>query len=124
MDESDEKTGNLSKTPASFVVILIGVAYLDKEATMRKFIIKPVSVLLCFAFLLLAVPALNSAERKAPKSSLIVLINQPIQMLTSLFPALNAFFKSGSRGQESIPSSGTTVRPTGESSIGKPSGRD
>jgi hypothetical protein len=91
---------------------------------MRKFILKPVSILLCFAFILLAVPALNSAERKAPKSSLIVLINQPVQMLTSLFPALTAFFRSGSRGQESSLSSGATVRPTGDISIGRPGGRD
>lgn len=76
---------------------------------------KLIALTLCCVFLLLAVPSLNFAEKKATKAASILLLNQPIQLLNTLFPFLNPIFGTKAKG----PSLGI-VRPTGDSSIGKP----
>ena len=89
---------------------------------MKKSFHKAVAVLVCFGFLLMAVPNLNFAEKKTPKLNLTLQLSQSGQMLAALFPGLNPILNSGSKGKISrgTPSSGGIVRPTGDSPIGKP----
>ena len=85
---------------------------------MKKSLLKPVAVLLCFGFLLMAVPSLNSAEKKTAKLNLKLAITQSV---ISLFPWLGALIGSGFKTKSStIPSFGGIVKPTGDGSIGKP----
>ena len=89
---------------------------------MKKSLLKPVAVLLCFGFLLMAVPNLNSAEKKTAKLNIKLAITQSI---TSLFPWLAALIGSGSKTKGStLPSFGGIVKPTGDAPIGKPGGGD
>jgi len=89
---------------------------------MKKNLLKPVAVLLCFGFLLMAVPSLNAAEKKAAKLNLKLAITQSV---TSLFPWLAALIGSGSKSKGSaLPSFGGIVKPTGDAPIGKPGGGD
>ena len=89
---------------------------------MKKSLLKPVAVLLCFGFLLMAVPNLNSAEKKTAKLNIKLAITQSI---TSLFPWLAALIGSGSKTKGStLPSFGGIVNPTGDAPIGKPGGGD
>ena len=87
---------------------------------MKRSFLKTVAVLLCFVFLLMAVPTLNFAEKKTPK--LTLLLSQSGQMLTVLIPGLNPIFNTGPKAKISkgTPSSGGIVRPTGDAPIGKP----
>jgi len=85
---------------------------------MKKSLLKPVAVLLCFGFLLMAVPNLNSAEKKTAKLNLKLAISQSI---TSLFPWLAALIGSGSKAKgATLPSFGGIVKPTGDAPTGKP----
>jgi len=77
---------------------------------------KLVALTLCSVFLLLTVPSLNFAEKKATKAASILLMNQPVQLLTTMFPFLNPIFV-GTKAKG--PSLGI-VRPTGDISIGRP----
>jgi len=89
---------------------------------MKKSLLRPVAVLLCFGFLLMAVPNLNSAEKKTAKLNLKLAITQSI---TSLFPWLAALIGSGSKTKGStLPSFGGIVKPTGDAPTGKPGGGD
>lgn len=89
---------------------------------MKKSFPKAVAVLVCFGFLLMAVPNLNFAEKKTPKLNITLLLSQSGQMLAALSPGLNPILNSGSKGKISrgTPSSGGIVRPTGDAPIGKP----
>ena len=89
---------------------------------MKKSLLKPVAVLVCFGFLLMAVPSLNAAEKKTVKLNLKLAITQSI---TSLFPWLGALIGSGIKTKGSaLASFGGIVKPTGDAPIGKPGGGD
>jgi hypothetical protein len=77
---------------------------------------KALALTLCFGFLLLAVPSLNFAEKKAKNVAVTMLLNQPLQLLTTLFPSLNPLIGVAKAKGPSI----GIARPTGDSSIGKP----
>ena len=80
---------------------------------------KPAAVILCLAFVLVAVPTLNSAPKQPLKLSLALFLNQPIQTLTAAFPFLSVFF--GTSGKLAPATSGKSiVRPTDSINIGKP----
>jgi len=88
---------------------------------MRK-LLKPVAVLLCFGFLLMAVPNQNFAAKKQnEKFTLSLLLSQPSLLLPSILPWLNPILGSGTKDQtvKGTPSRGI-VKPTGDSPIGKP----
>jgi LytS/YehU family sensor histidine kinase len=89
---------------------------------MKKSLLKPVAVLLCFGFLLMAVPSLNAAEKKTAKLNLKLAITQSV---TSLFPWLAALIGSGSKtkGAAILPFGGI-VKPTGDAPIIKPGSGD
>jgi len=89
---------------------------------MKKSFHKAVAVLVCFGFLLMAIPNLNFAEKKTPKFNSALLLSHSGQMLAALSPGLNPILNSGSKGKISrgTPSSGGIVRPTGDYPIGKP----
>jgi hypothetical protein len=89
---------------------------------MKKSFLKPAAVVLCFGFLLMAVPSLNCAEKKAVKISFKLDITQTI---SSLFPWLNPLFAGGSKtkGSAILPFGGI-VKPTGDAPIGKPGSGD
>jgi hypothetical protein len=88
---------------------------------MKKSYLKAVAVILCFGFLLMAVPNLNSAEKKAGKLGLLPIISQPGLLMNSLFPWLNPIFDHGSKPADTknVPGHGI-VRPTDDVSIVKP----
>ena len=89
---------------------------------MKKNLLKPVAVLLCFGFLLMAVPNLNSAEKKTAKLNLKLAITQSV---ISLFPWLAALIGSGSKTKGSaLPSFGGIVKPTADAPIIKPGSGD
>ncbi len=88
---------------------------------MKKSRLKAIAVILCFGFLLMAVPNLNSAEKKAGKVILPPIISHPVLLLNVLFPWLNPIPDQGSKPADTKNQSGHgTVRPTDDSSIGKP----
>ncbi|MDP2915918.1 MAG: hypothetical protein Q8O91_10755 [Candidatus Aminicenantes bacterium] len=89
---------------------------------MKKSLLKPVAVFLCFGFLLMAVPNLNSAEKKTAKLNLKLAITQSI---TSLFPWLGVLIGSGFKTKGSaLPSFGGIVKPTGDAPIITPGSGD
>jgi hypothetical protein len=92
---------------------------------MKKSYLKAVAAILCFGFLLMAVPNLNSAEKKAGKLGLSPIISQPGLLLHSLFPWLNPIFNNGYKPPDfkNLTWHGI-VRPTDDSSIGKPGSGD
>lgn len=85
----------------------------------KRSVTKAVALLLCFAFISLAVPNLISAERKAPGFSMRILWEKPLSLLSSIFPFLginhhkNVVIKNSS-------DSSKVVMPTGDLMSGKP----
>jgi len=85
---------------------------------MKKSTLKVVALLLCFGFLLTAVPSLNAIEKKAVKLNLNPTV---IKSLTTLFPWLATLLAGGSKAKLStLPSFRGIVKPTGDAPIGKP----
>lgn len=80
---------------------------------------KAAAVLLCLTFVLVTVPALNSAEKKPLKLSLALFLNQPVQTLTAAFPFMNIFFGKDGKLTPGI-SGKSIVKPTDTIQIGKP----
>jgi hypothetical protein len=81
---------------------------------------KTVAVVLCFAFLLLAVPSLNFAE-KTTKFDFKTLLKVPVNLFNSLVPFISSIFTPATKeAYQSGNSFAGKVRPTGDSSIGKP----
>jgi hypothetical protein len=95
--------------------------YLYEEAVMpKKFFVKTVAIVLVIGILAITVPALKSAERKAPaQSSVLQLLKQPLLLLSSLFPASSVVQIS-----VKVPARSTVpvgrVRPTGDSPVLRP----
>jgi len=88
---------------------------------MKKSYLKAVAVILCFGFLLMAVPNLNSAEKKAGKLGPLSIVSHPGSLLNALFPWLNLNIDNGSKPADTKnPNIRGIVRPTDDSSIGKP----
>ena len=83
-------------------------------------------VLLVLVFSLVVVPALNTAER-APRISFRLLMHQPGQVLTLLFPWVgigqDASLTAATGTKPMTPSVGR-VRPTNDSSTTKPASGD
>jgi hypothetical protein len=84
---------------------------------------KAAAVLLCLAFMLVSVPALNSADKRPLRLSLALFLNQPVQTLTAAFPFMNIFF--GKEGKLTPVISGKSiVKPTDVIAILKPGSGD
>ena len=93
---------------------------------MNKSIVrKSVVALLCLGFILVAVPTMNSAERKVPKVSIIQLVKLPSLLISSAFPYLGSIVDVGtvSATPAKGPNSGK-VKPTDDIQIPKPSSGD
>ena len=89
---------------------------------MNKSFLKAVALLVCFGFLLTAVPGLNAAEKKAVTHSLKPSITKSIVFL---FPWLGALIGSGSKTTGALlPSLNGLVKPTGDAPTGKPGSGD
>jgi hypothetical protein len=89
---------------------------------MSKFF-KAAAVLLCFAFVLIAVPTLNSAVQKPMRPSLALFLNQPVQTLTAAMPFLNIFYGKDMKATK-VFTGKMIVRPTTDVSIGRPGSGD
>lgn len=83
----------------------------------KKLFIKFVAVLICLAFVSIAVPNLNSAEKKVTKVKASLLKERPLRFLLSVFhvneqsPVYNASRDTGNK-------------PTGDLGTGQPSKGD
>ena len=89
---------------------------------MKKSVVKAVALLLCFGFLLAAVPNLNAVEKKAVKLNFKLTITRS---LTTIFPWLAAIIGSGATTKgAALPAFGGIVKPTGDAPIGKPGAGD
>jgi hypothetical protein len=53
---------------------------------MKNLLKRSAAVLLCLGFVLMIVPVINSAENKAPKASLVQIVNLPTLLIPSLLP--------------------------------------
>ncbi len=84
---------------------------------------KAAAVVLSLAFVLAAVPTLNSAPIKPVKLSLALFLNQPIQTLSAAFPFLSVFFARDGR-LAPVSAGKSIVKPTDSVSIGKPGSGD
>ena len=82
---------------------------------------KSVVALLCLGFILVAVPAMNSAEKKASKIGVIQIVKFPSLLVSSAFPYLGSIvdFGSVSATPDRGPNGGK-VRPTDDIQIPKP----
>jgi hypothetical protein len=88
---------------------------------MKKSYLKAVAVILCFGFLLMAVPNLNSAEKKAGNIGLSPIFSQSGLLMNSLFPWLNPIFSHGSKPADTKNQFGHgVVRPTDDMNTLKP----
>jgi hypothetical protein len=87
----------------------------------KNFLRKSVAALLCLGFILVAVPTMNSAERKAPKVSIIQLVKLPSLLISSAFPCLSSIVDVSSLTSTTArtPTSGK-VKPTDDIQIPKP----
>ena len=87
----------------------------------KNFLRKTVVALLCLGFILMAVPAMNSAEKKASKVGVIQIVKLPSLLLSSAFPYLGSIVDLGSVSATPAgdPSNGK-VRPTDDIQIPKP----
>jgi hypothetical protein len=91
----------------------------------KSFLRKSVVALLCLGFILVAVPMMNSAERKAPKVSIIQLVKLPSLLISSAFPYLGSIVDLGT--VSATPAKGPNggkVKPTDVIEIPKPSTGD
>jgi hypothetical protein len=89
---------------------------------MNKSIVrKSVAALLCLGFILVAVPMMNSAEKKAPKVGIVQLVRLPSLLISSAFPYLSSIIDVSSLTSTiaRTPTSGK-VRPTDDIQIPKP----
>jgi hypothetical protein len=87
----------------------------------KNFLRKTIVALLCLGFILAAVPAMNSAEKKAPKISAIQIVKFPSLLVSSAFPYRGSIVDLGSVSATPAgdPSNGK-VRPTEDIQIPKP----
>ena len=85
--------------------------------------LKAIALLLCVSFVVFAVPMLNSAEKKPVRLSLALFVNQPVQLLTTAIPFLNVLFGTESK-LAPVVAGKSIVRPTGDTSIGRPGSGD
>lgn len=87
----------------------------------NNFLKKTVVALLCLGFVFVAVPTMNSAERKAPHSGIFQMIKMPSLLISSAIPALGSIFDPGSIFL--TPAKGPIdgkVKPTDDIQIPKP----
>lgn len=82
---------------------------------MRKsFFFKTTALAVCLVFLAVAVPGLNSAEKKNPKFDARLILKKPVALLSSIFPVFSSIFDTGSTLQDNTPTeSNGKVRITG-----------
>jgi hypothetical protein len=82
---------------------------------------KSVVALLCLGFILMIVPTVNSAERKAPKANVIQLLRLPSLLMSSGISSMTAIVEIGSIS--ATPAKGPfdgKVKPTDDIQIPKP----
>ena len=87
----------------------------------NNFLKKSVVALLCLGFILVAVPTMSSAERKAPKASIVQMIKLPSLLTSSAFMTVSSIFDLGS--VSATPGQGPNggkVKPTDDIQIPKP----
>jgi hypothetical protein len=94
--------------------------YLQEGVMPKKFFVRTVAMVLVVGILAMTVPALKSAERKVTgKSSIIQILQQPLLLLSSLFPASSIV-----KDSVKVPAGRTVpagrVKPTGDSPIYRP----
>jgi len=89
---------------------------------MNKSIVrKSVAALLCLGFILVAVPMMNSAEKKAPKVGIVQLVRLPSLLISSAFPYLSSIIDVSSLTSTTPRTpTGGTVKPTDVIEIPKP----
>jgi len=89
----------------------------------KRTLTKGVALLLCFAFVSLAVPNLIRAERKAPKIDIRLLWEKPLSFFSSFFPILSPIFAQNKKSKEvrNTSNSSRMVVPMGSTPIAKPS---
>ncbi|MGB8951695.1 MAG: hypothetical protein WCC06_03400 [Candidatus Aminicenantales bacterium] len=94
----------------------------------KKFFVKATAIFICVGFLMLAVPGLNSAEKKASKTNVPVLLKEFGLFPFSFFPSISVIFDTGSKEtvEKSVidSSTSTKAKPTGDLVIGRPSKGD
>jgi hypothetical protein len=82
---------------------------------------KSVVALLCLGFILVIVPTINSAERKAPKINAIQIVKLPSLLMSSGFQTFGAIVDLGS--VSATPAKGPNggkIKPTDDIQIPKP----
>ena len=87
----------------------------------NSFLKKSVVALLCLGFILVAVPTMNSAEKRAPKAGFIQMVKLPSLLISAAIPVLDAIVDLGAIS--AMPSKGPNggkVRPTDDIQIPKP----
>ena len=89
----------------------------------KKFYVKAVAVVLVIGILVVAVPVLKSAERKAAsRPSFLQILKQPVLLVSALFPAFSivAIDNGGSKSVKTGAAPISRVRPTGDSPVLRP----
>jgi hypothetical protein len=86
---------------------------------MKKSLKKSAALILGLAFILMIVPAVNSAELKGSKLSFIQIVKLPTLLIPSLLPFNGALCSSGIAAPATTPKSGK-VKPTDVIEIPKP----
>ncbi len=87
-----------------------------------KILTTSLSVLLLL--FLIAVPGLNSAEKKVSKVDPISLLKKPVNFITSFLPIFGFTFDNGTSAKTTPNNSTGKVKPTTDSTCSRPSGGD
>lgn len=90
----------------------------------KKALLKIVSLAVCFCFLFIAVPGLNSAEKKMPKIDSKFSLKKPVLFLSMFFPIFGSIYDTGNSTPANSDNSKGKVKPMGGSLSGSPSTGD
>lgn len=90
----------------------------------KKTRLQIVSLAVCFCFLFIAVPGLNSAEKKMPKTDSKFSLKKPVLLLSMFFPIFSSIYDTGSSTPTKNENSSGKIKSLGGSLSGRPSTGD
>jgi len=92
---------------------------------MRKtFFTKTIAVVICLTIVGISASGLFAVEKKAPRTDARLLLSKPLAFFAQLFPVFGSLFKVNKRSTTDNSGSTAKVKPTGDTSIGRPSSGD